>query len=146
MTQDEKRIIVVTGGSRGLGRVICQTFAGPDTHIYFNYHASETGAQETGELISAAAGTWDSERVDIASMSAVSAWFKRITATSQKIDVLILDLSLSTASPARSRGLFPGNRQWSHEKPSAVPSRSYLEKLSHPACQELHHGRPFYLW
>ena len=89
MTQGEKRIVVVTGGSRGLGRVICQTFAGPDTHVYFNYHASETGAQETGDLIAVAGGSWDSERVDIASLNAVGTWFKRIAATSQKIDVLV---------------------------------------------------------
>lgn len=89
MKQNEKRIVVVTGGSRGLGRVICRTFAGPGTHIYFNYHASETGAQKTGELITAAGGSWDSERVDIASLNAVSAWFKRIAATSKKIDVLV---------------------------------------------------------
>jgi len=89
MTQDSKRIVVVTGGSRGLGRVVCQTFAGPGTHIYFNYHASETGAKETGELITAAGGSWDSERVDITSLKAVGAWFKRIADTSKKIDVLV---------------------------------------------------------
>jgi 3-oxoacyl-[acyl-carrier protein] reductase len=89
MTQNEKRIVVVTGGSRGLGRAVCQTFAGPDTHIHFNYHASEEGAQETGRLIAAAGGTWDATRVDIAAMGAVGDWFKQIVKTSQKLDVLI---------------------------------------------------------
>ena len=89
MTQTEKRIVVVTGGSRGLGRAVCQAFAGPDTHICFNYHTSETGAQETGELIAAAGGSWDAERVDITSLNAVSAWFKRIGTAFQKIDILV---------------------------------------------------------
>jgi len=89
MTQNEKRIVVVTGGSRGLGRAVCQTFAGPDTHIHFNYNASEDGAKETGRLIAAVGGTWDATRVDIASMSAVGAWFKQIIKTSQKLDVLV---------------------------------------------------------
>lgn len=86
---DKKRIVVVTGGSRGLGRVICQSFAGSDTHIYFNYNASEEGAQETGALITESGGTWDAERVDIASLNAVSAWFKRINAEFKKIDILV---------------------------------------------------------
>jgi 3-oxoacyl-[acyl-carrier protein] reductase len=89
MTQNEKRIVVVTGGSRGLGSVICQSFAGPDSHIYFNYHAFEAGAQETGNLIDAAGGSWDADRVDITSLDQVSAWFKRIATTSQKVDVLV---------------------------------------------------------
>jgi 3-oxoacyl-[acyl-carrier protein] reductase len=89
MTQNGKRIVVVTGGSRGLGRVVCQSFAGPDSHIYFNYHASEAGAQETGKLIDAAGGSWDAARVDITSLNDVSAWFKRIATISQKIDVLV---------------------------------------------------------
>ena len=89
MKPDEKRIVVVTGGSRGLGRAVCRDFAGSDTHICFNYHASEKGAQETGELISEAGGSWDSERVDITSLNAVNAWFKQIGTTFKKIDVLV---------------------------------------------------------
>ena len=37
MAETTKRIVVVTGGSRGIGRSICISMAGADTHIYFNY-------------------------------------------------------------------------------------------------------------
>ena len=72
MTDQDKRIIVVTGGSRGLGRAICLAFAGPDTHICFNYNASETSAVETSRLIAEAGGTATFEQVDVASLEQVS--------------------------------------------------------------------------
>jgi len=95
MTMEDKRIVVVTGGSRGLGRAICQRFADPNTHIYFNYRAAETEAQETGKLIGAAGGTWDAACVDVASLQEVNAWFKKIAAESKKIDVLVSNAGIT---------------------------------------------------
>jgi 3-oxoacyl-[acyl-carrier protein] reductase len=95
MTMDNKRIVVVTGGSRGLGRAICQRFADPKTHIYFNYHSAETEAQETGKLIATAGGTWDAACVNVASLQEVNTWFKNIAAESKKIDVLVSNAGIT---------------------------------------------------
>lgn len=92
---DGKRIVVVTGGSRGLGRAICQTFADPNTHIYFNYRSAETEARETGKMIAAAGGTWDAACVDVASLHEVNTWFKNIAAESKKIDVLVSNAGIT---------------------------------------------------
>ncbi len=92
---ENKRIVVVTGGSRGLGRAICQAFADPNTHIYFNYRAAEEEAQETGKLIAAAGGTWDAACVDVTSLQAVNGWFKNIAAASKKVDVLVSNAGIT---------------------------------------------------
>jgi NAD(P)-dependent dehydrogenase (short-subunit alcohol dehydrogenase family) len=39
--------ILVTGGSRGLGRSLCLTFAGQGARVAFNYNADDDGAAET---------------------------------------------------------------------------------------------------
>ena len=47
MTDSVKRTILVTGGSRGIGRGICLAFAHADNNIYFNYSsAGEAAADE----------------------------------------------------------------------------------------------------
>ena len=89
MTEADKRIVVVTGGSRGLGRAICRAFAGAATHIYFNYHSAETAAIETEKIIQDAGGSATYCSVDVASLEAVSKWFKEIAAEAGRIDVLV---------------------------------------------------------
>jgi 3-oxoacyl-[acyl-carrier protein] reductase len=86
---DTQRVVVVTGGSRGIGRAICRQMGGPGTTVYFNYAASDAAAAETTGLVSAAGGVAHSERVDVADEEAVAAFFKNIVAATGKIDVLV---------------------------------------------------------
>ena len=46
-----KRTILVTGGSRGIGRGICMAFAHADNHIYFNYSSDDEAADQTEKLV-----------------------------------------------------------------------------------------------
>lgn len=92
---DHKRTIVVTGGSRGIGRSICRSFAGTDTYIYFNYFspgdpdAEKAAAAETEKLISEAGGSAKSISVNIASENEVTNFFEEIIGETGRIDVLV---------------------------------------------------------
>jgi len=83
------RTVVVTGGSRGLGRAICLAFAEPGTHIYFNYHSAPEKADETAAAIHQAGGEAVFEQVDVASAEAVKRFFKSIVDEAGRIDVLV---------------------------------------------------------
>jgi 3-oxoacyl-[acyl-carrier protein] reductase len=90
MTDNAKRVVVVTGGSRGIGRAIGLRMADADTRIYFNYSATvSTDAEETERLVEAAGGSARAIRVDVSSREDVQALFNQIVEESGRVDVLV---------------------------------------------------------
>ena len=95
MAEDSKRIVVVTGGSRGIGRSICQYMAGSGTHIYFNYFNPKAPdveaemAKETEKAIADAGGSASSVSVDVVSETDVNAFFEKIMGEAGRVDVLV---------------------------------------------------------
>jgi 3-oxoacyl-[acyl-carrier protein] reductase len=57
MTDQIKRTILITGGSRGIGRGICQAFGRAGCRIYFNYSSASEAASETEKLVADAGGS-----------------------------------------------------------------------------------------
>ncbi len=95
MAEESKRIVVVTGGSRGIGRSICQYMAGDGTHIYFNYFNPKSPdveaemAKETEKAIADAGGSASSTSVDVVSETDVNAFFAKIMDEAGRVDVLV---------------------------------------------------------
>jgi 3-oxoacyl-[acyl-carrier protein] reductase len=104
MAAINKRIVVVTGASRGIGRAICVSMAEPGTEIYFNYYApgdddaEAAAAAETEKLILEKGGTATSSSVNVASEQEVVAFFKNIIDKTGKIDVLVNNAGITRDS------------------------------------------------
>jgi len=89
MTERIKRTILVTGGSRGIGRGICLAFAHADNHIFFNYSSAGEAAAQTEKLVAEAGGTATGVQVNVASEKEVVGFVARALDDTGRIDVLV---------------------------------------------------------
>lgn len=89
MTDSVKRTILVTGGSRGIGRGICLAFAHADNHIFFNYSSAGEAAAQTERLVTEAGGTATGIQVNVASEKEVSEFVAHALDETGRIDVLV---------------------------------------------------------
>ena len=89
MSGREPRTVIVTGGSRGIGRAICLAFAGEGARLFFNYHSADDAARETEALVADAGGEATGLQADVAAEADVAAFFKRVLETTGRVDVLV---------------------------------------------------------
>lgn len=85
----EKRVIVVTGASRGIGRAIALILTEPGYEIVINYRSGEEAAQQTAVEVQAKGGNPHLQRFDISDDGSVKETFKEILKTHGRIDVLV---------------------------------------------------------
>jgi len=89
MSVSNQRVVVVTGGSRGIGRAICEAFAGPGTQVFFNYNRAADEAEKTRALVVAAGGEAVDLQMDVSAESQVKAFFDEVASRAGRIDVLV---------------------------------------------------------
>jgi len=74
----DRRVAVVTGGSRGLGRAIAVQLARDGFDVGFCYRRDEVAAKETATLVEAAGGRVYHEAADVAELAAVRGFVGRV--------------------------------------------------------------------
>lgn len=85
----QPRVVIVTGGSRGIGRAVCLAFAEQGARIFFNYHSAGDAARETEALAADAGGEATGLQADVSAEADVVAFFKQVLETAGRVDVLV---------------------------------------------------------
>jgi len=83
------KVALVTGGSRGIGRAICEALAKRGATVVVNYAAREDAARETADACEAAGGKAALSKFDVADAAAVNDAIKAIGKDHGGLDILV---------------------------------------------------------
>jgi 3-oxoacyl-[acyl-carrier protein] reductase len=89
MTEKNEYTVVVTGGSRGIGREICLSLTAPGASVFFNYFPEDPEAVETEKQIVEKGGKVIKACVDVTSEEEIKSFFETIMNETGRIDVLV---------------------------------------------------------
>ncbi|MDD3579581.1 MAG: 3-oxoacyl-[acyl-carrier-protein] reductase [Desulfobacca sp.] len=84
-----KRVAVITGASRGIGRACALALAQPQTKIYLNDVANWDAAEQTRKDVQSRGAEAEIIKFDVSNLAEVNAGFEQITKSSGRLDILV---------------------------------------------------------
>ncbi len=83
------RVVLVTGGSKGIGRSVALAFAEPGTVVAVNYRSDERGAASVVDEVGGRGATGVALRADVTQMDQVRSVVDSLVSRYERIDVLV---------------------------------------------------------
>ncbi len=105
----DKKIALVTGASRGIGRAVAAALAASGCHVLINYRSRQPEAEETLALIQRAGGSGELCPFDVADATACQQAVTGLLQTHKRIDVLVNNAGIRHDSLM----VFMSAEQWS---------------------------------
>ena len=94
----EGKKVLVTGGSRGIGRAICDVFAREGADVAFCYASNKAAADETAQLIERHGRRALAVQADVGNRPAARAMVERVAAELGRIDICVLNAGINRGS------------------------------------------------
>ena len=95
----QDRVAIVTGGSGGIGRAVCERLAADGMSVLVAYSGNPDRAEEVVKAISAAGGTAVSGRADVAEPGQMGTLFDQAEAQFGGVDVVVNTAGVMLLSP-----------------------------------------------
>jgi 3-oxoacyl-[acyl-carrier protein] reductase len=86
---NERKMAIVTGGSRGIGRAVAIELASHGYDVVITYKTNESAAEETVKLIREAGGAGESLRFDVGNAAESEEKLNELLARLDRVDVLV---------------------------------------------------------
>lgn len=100
------KVVLVTGGSRGIGKAICHAFAAEGSKVVVNYNSSAKQAEEIAKEIQSKYGT---EAIavggNVGIESDVMEMFSKVTNKFSQVDILINNAAVCPVGPVKDMSL-----------------------------------------
>lgn len=85
----QNRTVLVTGGSRGIGRACCERLAQAGANVAINYRSRKSDAQETAKQVMATGAKAMIVQADVTDQNAVNAMIASVNSELGPIDMLV---------------------------------------------------------
>lgn len=105
MSDAERRVAIVTGGSRGIGRAVAERLAADGMAVVIAYASNEVEAKATVTAVEAAGGSAVAVQADVADEAAVRSLFNLVEQDFGGVDVLVHAAGVMVLSPVATLDL-----------------------------------------
>jgi NAD(P)-dependent dehydrogenase (short-subunit alcohol dehydrogenase family) len=112
MAESSAPVALITGSSRGIGRLLAVKLASHGTNIVVNYKANADLAEETLELVRKAGGDGITVQADIEEPDDIDALFEATKAEYGKLDYFVANAAASAFKPVSQLKLHHLDRNW----------------------------------
>lgn len=93
----EGKKAIITGGSRGIGRALCEVFAREGADIAFNYHSRDEAAQEVVQKIQSYGRKALAYKISITDRPAINKMVREIHHEFGRMDILVNNAAINRA-------------------------------------------------
>lgn len=90
---DQRHVVLITGGSRGVGAATARRLASPNTHVIITYREKFRRANDIVDSIAAVGGSASAARLDICDPTACADVIRSVRDEFGRLDALILNAS-----------------------------------------------------
>ena len=108
----ESRTVLVTGGSRGIGRAICERFAEEGADVAINYTSNADAAREVAAIVEGHGRKAGIYQADVGDEAACAAMCEAAINDFGQIDALVNNAGLGSAAINRPHIADASNEQW----------------------------------